>query len=82
MSIPAYRNLKAELAKALGADTSPLKNKSTDIQFMKIITGAFVAPGILNPRESIAYFGFVHDGMEHTVALGFKLWQPKKGESK
>jgi hypothetical protein len=75
MSIPAYRNLKAELNKALGEETRP------DVLFMKNVTGAFVAPGLLDPRESIAYFGFAHDGLEHTVVLGFKLWQPKKGES-
>jgi hypothetical protein len=76
MSIPAYRNIKAELSKALGEEIRP------DVLFMKNVTGAFVAPDILNPRESIAYFGFTHDGLEHTVALGFTLWQPKKGESK
>jgi len=72
VGLPIYRNLKAELSAALGEETRP------DVLFMKNVTGAFVAPGILNPRESIAYFGFVHDGLENTVALGFELWQPKK----
>jgi hypothetical protein len=51
-----------------------------DILFLKNVTGAFVAPGILNPRESIAYFPFAHDGLPHGVALGLKLWNGRVRE--
>ena len=44
-----------------------------DIQFLRNVTGAFVAPGLSNPRESIAYFMFLHDGFAHAVALGLKI---------
>lgn len=47
-----------------------------DIRFLKNVTGAFVAWGI-NPRESVAYFGFYHDGLLEPCALGFKLWTDK-----
>ena len=52
----------------------PLLGTHPDILFLKNVTGAFVAPGLLNPRESIAYFPFLHDGLPHGVALGLKLW--------
>jgi hypothetical protein len=44
-----------------------------DIQFLKNVTGAFVVPGLLNPRESIAYFGFFNDGLLEPVVLGLRL---------
>lgn len=45
-----------------------------EVRFLKNVTGSFVAPGLINPRESIAYFPFSHDGLPHGVALGLKLW--------
>ncbi len=44
-----------------------------DIRFLKNVTGAFVAPGLLNPRESIAFFAFWHDGLLEPCALGLKM---------
>lgn len=57
---------------------TPFEGNAThpDIRFLRTVTGAFVAPGLLNPRESIAYFDFAHDGLPHNVVLGLAMWVP------
>jgi hypothetical protein len=64
--MPVYLIVSENLKQTLGPETHP------EIRFLKNVTGAFVARG-LNPRESIAYFGFYNDGLLEPCALGFDL---------
>jgi hypothetical protein len=68
--IPVYRLISENLGQG------PLLGSHPDIRFLKNVTGAFIARGI-NPRESVAYFGFYNDGLLEPCALGFKLWTDK-----
>jgi hypothetical protein len=75
MPIEPYRKISDMTA----AGPAP-HGQHPDIKFMRNVTGAFVAPGITNPRESIAYFGFWNDGLLEPVALGLKFWNGRVRE--
>ncbi len=67
MPIQPYRKIPD------GLDPLSSLGRHPDIKFLANVTGAFVAPGLSNPRESIAYFMFLDDGFAHGVALGLKI---------
>lgn len=65
--ITVYRIISENLKQNTGPEAPP------EVRFLKTVTGAFVVAGLLNPRESCAFFAFWHDGLLEPCVLGLHL---------
>jgi hypothetical protein len=48
------------------------------IAFLRAVTGGIIAPGLIDPRDSIAFCRFFVNGRFEPIAIGLKVDRPNR----